>query len=226
MAHWHNNDPLKQYIGNDTSVHVLNTSHDDGAVNALLQGERYEKQIRTQMPDGSPAASRLYPILAPTSLQFDAFLNACTNCGKCIEVCPEKILRPAQKEYEVYDIKDAQGKPTMSFEMGYCRPNCHRCEEVCPTGIIVKGERRKEEGGKTIRQVRLGWAQFNSLTCITQTDNVPCDACARHCPTKAIHLTEKNGQKIPRIHTHLCNGCGACEFYCPARPKAISVEGM
>ena len=36
---------------------------------------------------------------------------------------------------------------------------------------------------------------------------------------------EKDGFKVPRIHPRLCNGCGVCEFYCPARPKAINVEG-
>lgn len=224
MAHWHETDPLKQYIGNDTSVHVVEAEYNaDGSVNAVLEGDRFGKQIRTQMPDGSPAAERLYPILPPTAVQYPDFLKACTNCGKCIDVCPEKILKPAQKEYEVYDIKNAAGKPTMSFEMGYCRPNCHRCEEVCPTGIIVKGESKTEKGKM---QIRPGWAQFSSLTCITQTDHVTCDACVRHCPTKAIHLTDMKGHQVPAINTRLCIGCGACEFYCPARPKAIYVEGM
>lgn len=217
MAHWHEPAPQNPLLTDSSSVKVLDSrSEADGTVNMLLQGDRFEKPIHTQMPDGTPAADRLYPILAPTALPYDEFLKACTQCGKCIEACPEHILKPAQKEYEVYGIHDAQGKPTMSFEMGYCRPNCHRCQEACPAGIIVKGGTQK----------LLGWAQFNSLTCITQTDHVPCDACARHCPTKAIHMTEKDGLMIPRIHTRQCIGCGACEFYCPARPKAIYVEGI
>lgn len=225
MAHWNETDPLKQYIGNDTTVHVLDEQQNpDGSVSAVLQGDRFGKQIHTQMPDGTPAADRLYPILPPTHLQYPDFLKACTACGKCIEVCPEHLLKPARKEYEVYEVFNASGKPTMSFELGYCRPNCQRCEEVCPTKIILKGE-RKNEKGEIESQIRPGWAQFSSRTCITQTDKVPCDACVRHCPTKAIRQVEKNGQLVPLINPRLCIGCGACEFYCPARPKAIYVEG-
>ncbi len=222
MAHWHDTDPLQRYIGQDsTKVKVLEASQTpDGSVNAVLQGERFEKQIRTQMPDGSPAAARLYPILPPTTLQYPDFLKACTGCGKCIEACPEKILKAAHREYEVYDIHDAAGKATASFELGYCRPNCHRCAEVCETGAIPLLDLVQK------RAVRTGWAQFNSRTCITRTDHVPCDACIRHCPHKAITPVEKNGLKIPHINTRLCTGCGACEFYCPARPKAIYVEGL
>lgn len=222
MAHWHDPNPLQRFIGNDTAnVKVIASEQSaDGSVSALLQGDKFEKQIRTQMPDGSPAAARLYPILPPTTRVYAEFLSACTACGKCIDVCPEHILKTAEKEYEVYGIHDARGKVTVSFELGFCRHNCHRCADVCPTGAITLLEPAEK------RAVRMGWAQFNSRTCITQTDHVPCDACARHCPQKAIILVEKEGQKIPRINNRLCTGCGACEFYCPARPKAIYVEGI
>ena len=221
MEQWHNEDPLHRYVGHDTSkVKILNAEQEaDGSVNALLQGERFEKQIHTSMPDGSTAAVRQYPILPPTRRDYPDFLKTCTACGKCIKVCPEHILRPATTEYEVYDIHDAQGKPTMSFELGYCRPNCHRCADVCEEGLLdLVSEAQKVEH-------HLGWAQFNSLTCLTQTEHIPCDACLRHCPYKAILPVEKDGFKVPRIHPRLCTGCGACEFYCPARPKAIYVEG-
>ena len=222
MAHWHETDPLKQFIGQDTAhVKVLNSVHEaDGTTSALLQGDRFGKQIHTRMPDGTPAAERLYPILPPTTLQYPEFLKACTACGKCMEVCPEHILKPAQREFEVYGIHDAAGKATASFELGFCRPDCQRCAEVCPTGAIPLLEATQKHS------LRIGWAQFNSRTCITQTDHVPCDACTRHCPHKAITTTERNGQRIPRINNRLCTGCGACEFYCPARPKAIYVEGL
>lgn len=210
MEHWNDTDPLSRYIGND-SVKVMNAERDEhGNVTAVLQGERFEKQIHTCMPDGQPAADRQYPILPPTPLQYPEFLQACTACGKCMEVCPEHILKPATHEYEVYGIRNAAGKPTISFESGYCRDNCQRCVEVCQ---LLKKTRR------------LGWAQFNSRTCITQTEQVPCDACARHCRTKAIVMVQHNGMPAPSINPRLCIGCGACEFYCPARPKAIYVEG-
>ena len=215
-----NTTPLSRFIGSD-SVRVVDASTDaKGNTSAVLQGRRFEKQILTCMPDGSPAAERLYPIMAPTTMQYPDFLAACTACGRCIEACPEHVLKAAVREYEVYDVHTAAGKATMSFELGYCRPTCQRCAAVCPTGAIPKLEAPRRA------QLRMGWAQFNSRTCVTQTDGVACDACVRHCPHHAITMVSHGSQSVPRVNAHLCTGCGACEFYCPARPKAIYVEGV
>ena len=60
-------------------------------------------------------------------------------------------------------------------------------------------------------------------------DGVNCGNCARHCPTGAITMVEKEGDpnhKVPAVDPAQCIGCGACEYHCPARPvSAIYVEG-
>lgn len=222
MEHLHDDHtPLSHYLSDKDSVRVVEFGHNEmGEETAVLQGERFEKQIHTQMPDGTPAADRLYPILPPGAEQYPDFLKRCTACGKCIAACPEHILKPATHEFEVYEIRDALGKPIASFEMGYCRPNCRRCVDACSDGALHLADLIQK------RTQKIGWAQFNSRTCIAMTDGVNCDACQRHCPQQAISLVEKEGHKVPRVHPSLCNGCGACEFYCPARPKAIYVEGI
>lgn len=180
------------------------------------QGERWEKKIRTFMPDGRVAAERFWAIMPPATISRERFHQHCTNCHLCIVHCPEKILKPAVDEYGLQGFM----QPTVSFENGWCRPDCKVCSEMCPTDAIrpLSIEEKRVE--------KLGWANFNSRTCVTQTDDVDCDACQRHCPNRAIIMVEKNGHKVPRINVSKCTGCGACEHYCPASPKAIYVEGL
>ncbi len=190
---------------------------DDGSVEVLTHGgEELTKRFCTTMPDGKPAARRYTAIMPPCTVDREPYLTKCNKCGKCIEVCPQHILRPATDEYG----PGHEGVPTMSFEAGWCLRYCNRCSKFCPTGAIqAKSDAEKGDD-------RLGWATFNRLTCITQTDDVDCNACYRHCPTRAITLREFGGHKIPEVRISQCIGCGACEFYCPARPKAIHIEGL
>ncbi len=190
----------------------------DGTVQVLTQGgAELERKFSRNMPDGKPAAARYTGIMPPCTVDRDPYLDKCTRCGKCIEVCPQHILHPAEKD-ELGP--QGEGAPAVSFENGWCLRYCNRCAEACPTGAInLLSIAEKADD-------RLGWATFNRRTCITQTDDVDCNACVRHCPTHALSVQEFNGHKIPVVRISQCIGCGACEFYCPARPKAIHVEGL
>jgi len=54
-----------------------------------------------------------------------------------------------------------------------------------------------------------------------------CGACAEHCPTHAAHMVPfRDGLAIPQVDVSLCIGCGACQFACPASPKAMTVLGL
>ena len=71
--------------------------------------------------------------------------------------------------------------------------------------------------------VHMGHAIWKKDLCSRTTEGVPCTACSRKCPVKAIHIVEG----FPVVDKDACIGCGACEHVCPSRPQpAIFVEGF
>lgn len=176
--------------------------------------------------------ARKVPVVPPGAQGIKNMGSHCTGCQLCVSVCPNNILRPSGKILTLM-------QPEMSYERGYCRPECTECSKVCPTGAI------KLITATDKSAVSIGQAVWIKDNCVVNTDELPCTACERHCPTKAITLIpvkpeEENkpqqGQgfpgsqppvlKTPAINKELCIGCGACEYYCPARPfSAIYVEG-
>jgi polyferredoxin len=163
------------------------------------------------------APKRETPLTPPGSISTRHMQKHCTACQLCVSACPNHVLRPSN------DLTRFM-QPTMSFEVGYCRPECTRCSQVCPTGAI-KPITREE---KTF--IHAGHAVWVKANCVVLTDGVSCGNCARHCPTEAIQMVEydHNGQTvmIPSVDEEKCIGCGACENLCPSRPfSAIYVEG-
>ena len=171
---------------------------------------------------------RATPITPPGSKDARHIKQHCVACQLCVAACPNNVLVPSSKLATLM-------QPEMTFEKGYCRPECVECGEVCPSGAIEK----ITPADKTA--ISVGKAHYDRHLCIVPHDRVPCTACERHCPTKAITLVpldaeeaerEKRGRprtpilKTPVIDNTLCIGCGACENLCPARPfSAIRVEG-
>ena len=163
------------------------------------------------------APKRLTPLTPPGSISARHMQQHCTACQLCVSACPNHVLRPST------DLMHFM-QPTMSFEVGYCRPECTRCSQVCPSGAIKPIT--KEE--KTA--IHVGHAVWVKDNCVVLTDGVSCGNCARHCPTGAIQMVEyqHNGQTVmvPAVNESRCIGCGACENLCPSRPfSAIYVEG-
>jgi len=161
---------------------------------------------------------RKHPVIPPGAQSLQNMNRHCSACQLCVSSCPNSVLRPSGKLTTLM-------QPEMSFERGYCRPECNECGEVCPTNAI--GSFTKAE--KTA--ISIGYAVFVKENCIVTRDNVQCKSCERHCPTEAITMVDRdpgveNSLKIPAINNEKCNGCGACEYYCPARPfSAIFLEG-
>lgn len=163
------------------------------------------------------APKRETPLFPPGSVSARHMQQYCVACQLCVSACPNHVLRPSTDLMQFMH-------PTMSFEVGYCRPECTRCSQVCPAGAIKPIT--KEE--KTA--IHVGHAVWVKQNCVVLTDGVSCGNCARHCPTGAIQMVEyqHNGQTvmIPAVDENRCIGCGACENLCPSRPfSAIYVEG-
>ena len=159
------------------------------------------------------------PLVPAGAGSIAEFRSKCVGCQLCVTACPENVLRPSMSIGRVM-------LPEMGFERGYCRLGCSRCGEVCPASAIVplSPERR--------RHVHIGRAVFHKDRCLAMQEDVNCDACARHCPVKAIYRVPRDpanpgGVKVPVVDAQACVGCGACEHLCPARPMpGFTVTGL
>ena len=164
------------------------------------------------------APERQTPLTPPGSLSAANMAKKCTGCQLCVSECPNQVLRPGTNWLSIM-------QPTMSYELGYCRPECTRCSDVCPAGAI-KPIKKEEKSS-----IQIGHAVWVKKNCIPLTDGVSCGNCARHCPVGAIEMVpsdpkDEKSLKIPVVNEARCIGCGACENLCPARPfSAIYVEG-
>lgn len=141
------------------------------------------------------------------------FTSHCTACQLCVSECPHRILRPSTSLTTLM-------QPELSFEQGFCPPDCTRCSHVCPTGAINSIDPEAKSA------ISIGHAVTIPANCLL-AQGINCNACSRHCPTGAIQVMPGDtGNPIVTVNESVCIGCGACEYYCPARPAgAIYVEG-
>ena len=190
----------------------------------LAAGDAYVYKLRDRKmgevsyAEASADEKRRLPV--PVGAEDAAtFRTRCVGCMKCISACPSGILRPSSKAGHF-------ARPALDFRYGWCRPECNLCAEACPAGAIKRD--LTPEGKKLLRT---GIAVWHSERCVAASGKDICNACSRHCPTGAISLVENKDApsskpKIPKVDADKCMGCGACEFFCPARPKAaMIVEG-
>ena len=139
------------------------------------------------------------------------FNRLCVGCGACIAACPEECLVPSMS------LKTF-GQPKMDFRRSHCRLACpQKCAAACPAGAL----RLLDHVAR--RDLHMGHAIWKKDRCLRATEDVPCTACSRKCPVKAISIVAG----FPVIDKAACIGCGACEHVCPARPlPAIFVKGF
>lgn len=99
-------------------------------------------------------------------------LSKCISCGKCISVCPKKIIKriPASATYYVACSNHQKGKEVREL----CTKGCIAC------GICVK---QCEVGAITI---------IDNLATIDYTKCINCGKCAAKCPQRCIVSTDAN----------------------------------
>lgn len=158
---------------------------------------------------GVPA--RPAEVLPPGAVDRALFNRLCVGCGACIAACPEKCLVPSTS------LKTF-GQPKMDFRRSHCRLACpQKCAAACPAGAL----RLLDHVAR--RDLHMGHAIWKKDRCLRTTEDVPCTACQRKCPVKAIVLVKG----VPVVDKGTCIGCGACEHVCPVRPMpAIFVKGF
>ena len=171
-------------------------------------------------PDSPTIAADLEntPIMPPGARNLAVFKDNCTACHACVAACPNNIIKPASFEYGLDGIM----LPTLKYNKKYCSYECNICSQTCPHGALEHISLEQKQ------KTQIGIAVYDPSTCVIVQDNVKCGACSRNCPTGAISMVENPvvpGQFLPKVNPLACIGCGACEYSCPALPKAITVRG-
>lgn len=126
--------------------------------------------------------------------------NKCLNCNLCIQHCPMKIIKPANKDFPVAHIE---------YGKNFCRFDCRKCSEVCPSGAIQRLTLKEKQ------KTQIALASVNEDVCIQ------CGLCVMECPRHAI---SKPQGEFPIITPDSCIGCGACQAVCPV--SAIKVTAI
>lgn len=127
------------------------------------------------------------------------FLEACTQCGKCVDACPEAIIG-----------KGDGGYPTVDFDKGECT-YCKACVEACPEPLFDLNK-------TTVWELNIAI----EASCFAKRDIV-CQSCSDACEPQAIKFDFRR-ERIPKPDISLadCTLCGACVSSCPANAIAIT----
>ncbi|WP_314284230.1 ferredoxin-type protein NapF [Haemophilus sputorum] len=126
------------------------------------------------------------------------FLEKCTACGRCVEVCETKIIK-----------QGVGGYPEIDFTRGECT-FCTECVKVCPEDVFLSLDEP---------------AWLHKIEILDQCllkQRIECRSCGDYCPERAIRFRPTlGGIATLQMDLTACNGCGACLNICPT--KAIRI---
>ena len=157
------------------------------------------------------------PLRPPGAIGEDEFTGQCVRCGNCMSVCPSRIIRPDTGKAGILGFM----APAVSFKKGYCLENCNKCTNVCPSDALKRLTLDNKQ------KYIIGKAVLSPSLCLLVRGINDCDICMRSCPFEAVQIywDEDSYIAYPVVDQLKCNGCGACELYCPTGDeKAINVR--
>jgi ferredoxin len=150
----------------------------------------------------------------PGAIEEDEFTGLCLRCGNCIRACPSRIIHPDTGQSGILGFL----APVVRYEKDYCNEECNACTKVCPSGALQS--LKLEQKNRYV----IGQAVVDMSLCLWGFTD--CNTCIRSCPFDAVKIywDEEAYESYPLVDPLKCNGCGACEAYCPTGDiKAIKV---
>lgn len=128
----------------------------------------------------------------------EAVRSACTGCGRCVEVCPQRIVRLDRRNQAFLDFMQAE----CTF-CGLCRDACE--EEVFDRAAQIPFPNMAKIGEECLA-----------------ARGIVCRSCGDACPEEAIRFAmRRGGPSLPSLDAERCTGCGACLGTCPADAIAM-----
>jgi len=127
-----------------------------------------------------------------------SFLATCLRCDRCQSVCPTDCIGVAHLEDGVIQMRT----PKMDYHEGYC-VFCNRCADVCTTGALHAIDPAVD---------KIGVAVVQPSQCVAWKNPGSCSKCEEACTYDAVHIEDS----VPVVQADKCNGCGQCEYVCPA----------
>lgn len=154
-----------------------------------------------------------FALRPPGALSEEQFLDACTRCFKCMNVCPNRCI----KSHGFAAGLSLVFTPYIKARERGCTL-CGECTRVCPTGALQPFEPTREGW---LAGVEMGTARVNKGMCFSFHGRT-CGACYRACPLAGTAM--KIGlYETPLVQPENCVGCGLCEQACLHLPQAIRV---
>lgn len=124
-----------------------------------------------------------------------AFIDRCTRCDCCIEVCPVQILE-----------RGDGGFPQVNFSNSGCT-ECGDCVRACEPRALVRAP----------QATPWRWRVHITPRCLAQRQ-VECRVCGEVCDHTAIRFRPQLGSVAqPVVDVQACTGCGECVARCPER---------
>ena len=172
------------------------------SLGVTVQEYMKSREVTPKPTPMAPVNERTDWLRPPGAVAEDDFLERCTKCGDCLEVCPYEAI--------VHHPKDET--PVIFQEKSPCRL-CEDfpCIDACETEALLPVG--------NIMDIQMGLAVVIHQDC---TAAHGCNACVSKCPTQAISMNFSNFRVM--VNEQDCVGCGICQHICHSVNDRVAIK--